>query len=335
MQVKFVIKKILLALLVLLLFGCVSTYRLNHMLNPPPKEISDCGLDTVSNFASSNFYQYACVASTALAEQNPRLCDYAPDYETTGGSGGFFGGLASSSTGKYGVEKCKNDLSGSFSWDILLDQQHPQVMKSLQIMKDNGFDFDVLYPYRNVRTPLLIAAAEKWDIPAQERIVILQFLIDNGAYLGVRDEFGNNVFQRVSTMAVNDGEGAPKVIKFLIAQGLSPDSKDAHGKTALMNAASGLCDDAEVTVLLGYGANPNVVSSEGSTALIYASKSDWPEYCSVSIKSLVNKGADVRIADANGMTALDYVNKWDPFYKSFKAEISRLLKEKGAVEKST
>ena len=75
--------------------------------------------------------------------------------------------------------------------------------------------------------------------------------------------------------------------------------KDAYGQTALMYAASQNTAEA-VQILIYSGADPNIQSDDGWTALMYAAR-DNPEV----IKTLLANQADPDLLNSNGKTALD------------------------------
>ena len=75
--------------------------------------------------------------------------------------------------------------------------------------------------------------------------------------------------------------------------------KDSYGQTPLMYAASQNTAES-VQILINSGANPNLQSDDGWTAIMYASR-DNPEV----IRTLLINGADPEIKNDDGQTALD------------------------------
>ena len=73
-------------------------------------------------------------------------------------------------------------------------------------------------------TALMIAAR-------QGKFKIVQYLIDNGADITLKDKYGNTAF----TIAAQRGHD--KVVQCLIENGANLESLDNHGQTALMHAA--------------------------------------------------------------------------------------------------
>lgn len=107
------------------------------------------------------------------------------------------------------------------------------------------------------------------------------------------------------------------LIPLLLNHGSDVDAQDTGRlNSPLMDAAADGLDDF-VTMLLKAGANPDLISRNGQTALILAVGQGH----SGSAELLINAGADVSVVDKLGMTAMKYA-------KLFKNEkIIRLIEE--------
>jgi Serine/threonine protein kinase len=125
--------------------------------------------------------------------------------------------------------------------------------------------------------------------------------------------FSEAAFNRV----VEDGDTG--LVELFLAAGMNPDTKDASGRTALINAASRGSNNISQK-LLSKGAEVNARDSTGSTALMESARGDHKE----TTKVLLEKGADVNLTDNNGRTALIRAAAQGH------AEIVRLLINKGA-----
>jgi hypothetical protein len=99
------------------------------------------------------------------------------------------------------------------------------------------------------------------------------------------------------TRAVEEGDtGAAELF---LAAGMSPEARDAAGRTALINAASRGRNNISQK-LLGKGADVNARDAAGSTALMGSAEGDHKD----TTKVLLENGADVNLTDNNGRTAL-------------------------------
>ncbi len=114
-------------------------------------------------------------------------------------------------------------------------------------------------------------------------------------------------------------EGDTGLVELFLAAGMNPDTKDARGRTALINAASRGSNNISQK-LLSKGAEVDARDSTGSTALMESARGDHKE----TTRVLLEKGADVNLTDNNGRTALIRAAAQGH------AEIVRLLINKGA-----
>ncbi len=105
-------------------------------------------------------------------------------------------------------------------------------------------------------------------------------------------------------------------IAALLADGVSPDSADEDGSTALMSAAFAAQTKA-VRALLAAGADPDLEDTSGMTALmnavIAAGEMDLeaavPVYREI-IELLLAAGADPGLQDRDGCTALEHAESY-------------------------
>lgn len=118
----------------------------------------------------------------------------------------------------------------------------------------------------------------------------------------------------------------PDLVEILLDKGANPNMATVEGKTALMVAAEkGRVES--VKLLLDKGASPNLRDKAGLTVLLIttAYKTDLPDAAAKETISLVlNKGADINAKTQDGTTVL-----LQAAYKG-KKELVRLLVEKGA-----
>jgi serine/threonine protein kinase len=94
-------------------------------------------------------------------------------------------------------------------------------------------------------------------------------------------------------------KGDTDAVDLFLAAGMSPDTRDGHGKTALIVAASGGSDEIS-RKLLSKGADPNARAGDGSTALMEAAENDHKKTTTV----LLENNSDVNTQDNDGRTAL-------------------------------
>ena len=119
------------------------------------------------------------------------------------------------------------------------------------------------------------------------------------------------------TRVVEDGD--TDAVDLFLAAGMSPEVKDATGRTALINAASRGSDNIS-RKLLSRRADVNARDTTGATALMEAALNDHKD----TVKVLLEAGADVNLTDNNGQTALLRAAARG------KSQIVRMLLNKGA-----
>ncbi len=124
---------------------------------------------------------------------------------------------------------------------------------------------------RSGLTALTLAIARGY-----EDIALL--LIEHGASLGARDRTG---YLREMTPGNSPAYyaavyGRTRVLKAMLARGISPNERDRNGRTLLMLAAENGHRDT-VRLLLDHGADPSARSLLGETVLEVARRSHDPE----------------------------------------------------------
>ena len=101
-----------------------------------------------------------------------------------------------------------------------------------------------------------------------------------------------------------------------LALGLkTPKSRDGHGNTPLMVAAS--CNDGDVQAFINRGDDVNARNEYGQTALMLAAIKGHTE----TVKALIDAGVYVDTRDVDGWTALMWANDKGNW------EIARVLKQ--------
>jgi ankyrin repeat protein len=106
---------------------------------------------------------------------------------------------------------------------------------------------------------------------------VVKLLLDKGAdpslkkndgadafMLGVGHKEVSEIFQGISSLIEAASKGDTKTVKMLLDKGISPNAKDAGGRTALTEAAwNGQTET--VKLLLERGADPNIKKSDGAS----------------------------------------------------------------------
>jgi uncharacterized protein len=94
-------------------------------------------------------------------------------------------------------------------------------------------------------------------------------------------------------------------IRFLLAAGANPDSRDGAGDTPLVQSVVRSCRDC-VTLLLENKANPNATNEAGETPLIKAVQLRN----TLMVRTLLDGGAKADVADSvTGLTALEHAQR--------------------------
>ena len=147
---------------------------------------------------------------------------------------------------------------------------------------------------------------------------IIKVLLDAGADTKVKDEKDNSLLIDAAMLGDMD------LVNYLAATGINTDARNKDGWTALVYAACRT--NAEMLrALIAAGSDVNQRDRQGKTPLMWAAASGSKE----SVKELISLGVDVNAIDRNGKSALDYAAE----AKEHRAEIIRLLKDAGAINK--
>jgi general secretion pathway protein A len=99
-------------------------------------------------------------------------------------------------------------------------------------------------------------------------------------------------------------QGQLRIADLLLSSGISPNTRDQQGSTALMVAVHKDLPDM-VHTLLGHGAEVNARDRAGKTALIHAASQGNPRM----VETLLKKGADANLKDKRGWTAFMYTTQ--------------------------
>lgn len=171
---------------------------------------------------------------------------------------------------------------------------------------------------RQVHTALMLAT-ESSDLE------IMEFLIDKGADLNVKDDCGCTALMEAAR------RGNLEASEFLIRKGADVNASDKKGRTALLYTVSPWIvwvhtshrrrKNAEIVrLLVDKGADVNASDKKGTTALMEAASLGNLEI----VKFLIEKGADVNVKDKIGRKPLSYASAND------KTAVVQYLKSLGA-----
>lgn len=112
-------------------------------------------------------------------------------------------------------------------------------------------------------------------------------------------------------------EGDLRLVRQMLQTGVSPDSFDEEGTTALM-ASAFAAQTRVVRALLAAGADPNMQDVSGLTALMNAVIADGEMDLDGAlgvfteiVEALLEAGADPDIEDEDGMSARDHAAAYD------------------------
>ena len=203
-------------------------------------------------------------------------------------------------------------------------------LEGTRLLLDSGADIHCSSGNRT--SPLVIALLNG-------QVGIASYLLDRGADANAADAYGRAaLFAAVDLRNFNharfadipyDGQDPLPLIKALLKKGADPNARaeiipfnglyvfdgswiNFDGQTSFLRAA--LAGDIEVMrLLLENGANPNIATVEGTTALMAASGMNWvtnqtwnhgeAAYLE-AIKLCLQQGADINAANAYGFTSL-------------------------------
>ncbi len=135
---------------------------------------------------------------------------------------------------------------------------------------------------------------------SSENTAAITYLLENGADPSLRTDNGQTPLDIAAPWTSND-----VIIKALLESGSRVNESSGSGMATLMRAAMNK-NKSISRLLLSAGADPNLVTREGSTALMYAARvNSNPDV----IAELLAAGANPIAADEAGKTALDYAEQ--------------------------
>ena len=143
-------------------------------------------------------------------------------------------------------------------------------------------------------------------------IEIIQFLLDSGAKVNIRD------FEKRTPLMMLDNDATPEIFDLLIRYGAKIQLVDKEKNTALHHFVES-ADNAEIVqLLINHGVDVNAVNKDGETALMLAAENGNAE----SVKALLESGADVTKLNAEKKSAQDVASGDD---------VRQMLESYGAV----
>lgn len=226
------------------------------------------------------------------------------------------------------------------------DDEEQQRIKIIQSLIDKGADLTVKAKWNESwqPTPLLLAISGSSIKGDENKSKIALMLIDKGSDIslltqgGVAGCFDRGCFSnfdydnqdRASLSADNNWSvlmhavesGLPEVVKTLISKGADVNVVSEKGNTALLLASGISKGDQILSTLLDSGAKVNTINKEGRSPLMNAAGS---RYTDENIaKLLIHNGAKVNLIDKNGWTALMYAAR------SGRLDVTDILIKNGA-----
>ncbi|CAC5367632.1 unnamed protein product [Mytilus coruscus] len=188
---------------------------------------------------------------------------------------------------RYGADPCEEiDIFGN----TLL---HFCAQKGLQepflTLKEAGSNIE--YRNRYGMTPLLFGATFGPEI-------MTEYMISLGSNKNTRDTFGNGLIHCL----VQNQQVSEKFIESFIDE-ISPDDKNACGKTALMFAAK-IGDGYKIAMLLRKGADASLKDVYGKLALFYFLDNNEPVHSIIGYHSLLVYTPQICVYDNQGYIAV-------------------------------
>lgn len=134
-----------------------------------------------------------------------------------------------------------------------------------------------------------------------DKVDIVKYLIDHGADVNKKDNFGRTPLRCVNFWNRNH---APDIIRVLLENRADPNTKDSEGETPLAKVCE-MGDEESAKLLVEYGANVNEENGRGATPFHYSIWAMAGDRCSASLaKFLIDKGADINAKTKDGQTML-------------------------------
>ena len=160
---------------------------------------------------------------------------------------------------------------------------NPEVIETIIAKSSKKLDMD--YPLLNA-------------CDANKNIDVIKTIIKHGGNL--KQKFYNTLDDGATIlMHASAGNENPKVIEFLIDNGLDVKAKNNAGKTVLMYACDNLNEEI-IDVIISKGGDINSKNNSGKTALMYASE----EKGITRVSALLKHNPDINATDNNGKNAL-------------------------------
>lgn len=136
---------------------------------------------------------------------------------------------------------------------------------------------------------------------------VVRALLDNGADVEWRNEFGNSA---LSETAVGDNRAAQAAVgQLLLDAGAQANAANVNRRTSLMLAARQVygVGSGFIELLLDHGAQVDAVDKDGRSALMYACESGQIE----TARQLIERGASASARDPEGLDAMAIAKKHD------------------------
>ena len=213
------------------------------------------------------------------------------------------------------IKKIQQKKSDNYFLESLKKEESTIIKHHLASTNYQGSNYNIGY------TPLMIAVKE-------QKKELVKLLVENGAYLDVKDKSGDTPLVLASSIKNLDlvklllqnnanpdlGNFPPimwavihgdiSMLKLFLQAGANLNVQTTDGMTALMWAAK-KGDTHATWELLKHGARVNIQNIRGKTALILASRRGYLG----TIRLLLNNGGDPLVVDFEGKNAADYASE--------------------------